>query len=387
MYSEMLIEAKDRILPFWMNLKDEEFGSYYGVIDRDLNLDKKGDKGGIATARLLWSFAAAYNTFKDKTYLEHSEYAYEFLMTKVMDSEHGGLFWLLSYDGKVVDDRKHVYAQSFGIYALAEYYKACRKEEVLNEAFKLFELIESKGYNKENQVYGEEYTSDWQLQANEMLSENGVQADITTNTLLHILEGYTNLYRVSKNTEVGQKLKELVDIFINKIWDKKTNHMRIFFDYHWNEIIDLKSYGHDIEATWLVDEALKLLDLEEDKDYSEFVVSIADNIRKVAIDKSGCLVYEESNGIVNKERVWWCQAEAIVGFINMYNRTGYKSYKTIAEELWAYTKRYIVDKREGGEWHAVLDEYGKPLYDPIVEPWKTPYHNLRACIEVVNRLS
>lgn len=383
----MLSEAKDNILPFWMDLKDEEFGSYYGVIDRDLNLNQKGDKGGIATARILWSFAAAYNTFEDDIYLEHSHHAYEFLINKVIDKQYGGLFWMMSYDGKVVDDRKHVYAQSFGIYALAEYYKASRNEDALEQAYQLFNLIENQGYNHKYQVYGEEYTKDWKPQGNEMLSENGVQADITTNTLLHILEAYSNLYQVTQNEKVGQRLKALVDIFINKVWNKRTNHMRIFFDYKWNEIIDLQSFGHDIEATWLVDDALRLLGLEDNIEYSGFVKSIADRIRKVAVEKNGSLMYENSEGSINRERVWWSQAEAIVGFINMYNRTNHKSYLIVAQELWEYTKTYIIDDREGGEWHAVLDEFGKPLYDPIVEPWKTPYHNLRACLEVYKRLA
>jgi len=385
MLENILKEAVEHILPFWMEMKDEVYGGYYGGMDCHLNLDKQGDKGGIASARILWSFAAAYNTFGEPVYLNHARHAYDFLITKVLDPSDKGLYWMLDYQGNLIDDRKHVYAQSFGIYALSEYYAASNDETALDQALELFYLIEGKGYDFRIDIYGEEYSKDWKPRNNEMLSENGITATITTNTLLHILEAYTRLHQVSKNVAVKKQLLFLVKIFKDKIWNKESNHMRVFFDEHWNEIIDLTSYGHDIEATWLYDLALKELGLDDNEDYTCFITDIGEQVSRVAMDGDGSIYNESEDGRVDKDRIWWCQAEALVGYVNLMERTGDHRYKDMAERLWLYISDNIVDKRTGGEWYYSVHDDGNASEGQIIEPWKTPYHNLRACIEICKR--
>ena len=379
-------EVSNHILPFWMALIDEEYGGYYGKVNYDLKIEEKAAKGGIFTARLLWSFSSAYRVLGDEVYLKHAKHAYGFLMNHCMDKENGGIFWMLDHKGCVTDDRKHVYAQAFAIYALSEYYLASHDQEALEQALALFNLIETKGYHSELRSYGEEYTRDWVIKDNEMLSApSDSVAAITTNTLLHILEAYTTLYTATQNNRVKEALSALVDIFQTRIWNKSTNHMRVFFEKDWTEKSAVKSYGHDIEATWLYDKALNVLGLENDDAYTAFVSEIADNIQFVAMDKEGCMYNEAENGQVDKTRIWWCQAEAMVGFYNMYERTNEVKYLNLVERLWAYTSLHLIDERVGGEWYYSVEPNGEKTERPVVEPWKTPYHSVRACLEIIER--
>lgn len=387
--NEVKQEAVNHILPYWMRLKDDKNGGYFGYVDQELNVNEMYQKGGIATARILWSFSAAYNLYGDAIYLEHAKHAYRFLVEKILDHDNGGMFWMVAYDGTVIDDRKHMYAQAFGVYGLTEFYKATLDEQVLEQAMELFELMETKGFDNTINCYGEEYDVRWSKKDNEMLSENGVQASITTNTLLHIMEAYTQLADVTLalgNKEVKERLLFVAELFIDRIWNKKIDHMKVFFDTNWNELIDLRSYGHDIEASWLLDRALDVLGKSSEEKYTGFVERIAEQILAVAVDEDGSLLYEMENGKVNTNRIWWCQAEALVGFCNMYTKEKNPIWLEAANKLWEYIQLKFVDKREMGEWFYSLDAQGNLLGGPITEPWKTPYHNLRCCIEVYKLL-
>ncbi|KKI92409.1 N-acylglucosamine 2-epimerase [Bacillus sp. SA1-12] len=372
------------ILPFWMKLKDEKHGGFYGRVHFDLSIDKEGDKGGIAASRFLWSFSAAYSGIKKAEYLEYANHAYRFLVEKVYDHEHHGLFWLVDYKGNPVESQKHVYTQSFGVYALSEYYLATKNKEALNFAMLIFRLIETYGLNKENNAYKEEFTRKWNELPNEKLSEKGITADITTNTHLHILEAYTTLYKASGDPLVKERLTNLVETFYEKIYNKATKFLHVFFDREWNSLLQLKSFGHDIEASWLIDEAIKVLNLEDDR-YINMVIDIAYNIADTAILEDGSVANEQHFEHVDLTRVWWVQAEAMVGFQNAYQRTKDKRFLKIVDKLWRYTQKNIVDPRPEGEWYWSVEDNGKPTERAVGEPWKAPYHNSRFCLEMMKR--
>lgn len=384
---EAELEMKEHILPFWSKLQDVAHGGYYGVVNDELYVDKQADKGGIVTSRILWTFSAAYRVTGDVAYLRQAIHAYDFLTTHLLDDEQGGLYWLLDYKGGVKDDRKHVYAQSFGIYALSEYYRATGHEKALQQAKQLYELIETKGYNSQNEAYMEEFTRTWQEKTNDMLSGEEGHAPITTNTHLHVLEAYTNLYKVWPDNVLKEKLKRLVATFHSKIYDIKTGFLKVFFDEKWQSIIHYESYGHDIEASWLIDETLKVLDLKT-PEYVEMVIVIAYKIADTAIAEEGAVINEKVNGQLDETRVWWVQAEAIVGFVNAYERTGDEKFITIARRIWDYTKEYIIDTRLNGEWFWSVEPNGKPSANRnIADPWKANYHNTRFCLELIERVN
>ncbi|PAD71132.1 N-acylglucosamine 2-epimerase [Bacillus sp. 7586-K] len=370
-----------------MKLKDEQNGGFYGTVNYDLTVDKQEDKGGIQISRFLWSFSAAYRVTKKPEYLEIAHHAYQFLVEKMFDHEHQGLFWLLDYQGNPKETQKHIYTQSFGIYALSEYYRVTKNEEALKYANTIFDLVETLGFDKENNAYKEEFDRSWNELPNDKLSENGVIADITTNTHLHVLEAYTNLYKANPTKIVKERITNLVEVFYEKIFNKETKFLKVFFDKQWNSLLDLKSFGHDIEASWLIDDAIKAIGLEDDR-YVQMVIDIAYNIgNSHAILKDGSLANEQLGDKVDYTRVWWVQAEAIVGFQNAYERTKDEKFLQLVEHLWAYIKENIVDHREGGEWYWSVEPDGKPTERAVGEPWKTPYHNSRFCLEMIERMN
>lgn len=384
MASEVREHLIKDLIPFWGKLKDEKYGGYYGYMGYELNVNTEAEKGCILNSRILWFFSNAYRVLQEKEVLQCAEHAYEFFKNYCWDKVQGGVFWSLNYDGTKKDTTKHTYNQAFALYALSSYYEVTKNEEVLHFAQQIFQIIENKC--RDFQGYLEAFTIDFAPESNEKLSENGVMAERTMNTLLHVLEAYTEYYRVTKEPSVGSKIREILDAIKEKVYNKELHRQEVFFDKEWNSLIDLHSFGHDIETAWLVDRSLEVLD---DPIYRETIRPItsqlASTIYEVAYQSSS-IVNEAENGVVDETRVWWVQAEGVVGFLNAWEKDSNIQYLKASVDIWNYIKQYLMDLRAGSEWFWAVDCYGKPLEKPIVEPWKCPYHNGRMCIEVIRRL-
>ncbi|MBP3649800.1 MAG: AGE family epimerase/isomerase [Clostridia bacterium] len=379
-------ELQERIIPFWQGLKDETFGGYYGLLDFDLNLDKRAVKGCILNSRILWFFSSAAMCLKDESLLKDAEHAYRFMVEHCVDQELGGVYWSVNYDGTVCDDTKHTYNQAFAIYALAAYARATGKQEPIQLAWKIFDIIESKCRNEGG--YLEAYTRDFRPASNEKLSENDVMATRTMNTLLHVFEGYSGLYQATKDARLEARIREMMDIFVSKIYNYDLHRQEVFFDADYNTLIDLHSYGHDIESAWLLDWGCSLL---EDKQLNAKVIPIFTEMAQNVYEKAyhGAGLYNEcERGVDDKKRIWWVQAETVVGFMNAWQRNPeMKHFLKASQEVWEYIKEKIIDKREGSEWYWAVRDDGTPDNTrEIVEPWKCPYHNGRMCIEMIRRL-
>lgn len=382
--SEVKEHLTKALIPFWEGLKDEENGGYYGYMSYELAVDKKTEKGCILNSRILWFFSNAYALLREEHLLEHAKHAYAFLKEYCFDKQYGGVYWSLNYDGSVLDGTKHTYNQAFAIYALSSYYAVTKEEEALEIANHLYELIESKC--KDEEGYLEAFTVDFLPESNEKLSENGVLASKTMNTLLHVFEAYTEFYRVTKRKEVAEQLRFMMDLFVTKIYNKTLGRQEVFFDKHWNSLIDLYSYGHDIETSWLMDLGAEIVaDSDYIKKVEQITGEIAENIyHRAYIEHS--LVNEAECGIVDKTRVWWVQAETVVGFLNAWQKQKKDKFYEGMLDVWQYIRNHLLDPRNGSEWYWALNENHKPIEKPIVEPWKCPYHNGRMCIEVIRRL-
>ncbi|WP_407668022.1 AGE family epimerase/isomerase [Paenibacillus wulumuqiensis] len=384
--TEIRQEWLEHILPFWMNLKDEQHGGYYGEVGYDLNIIRDKPKGGIATARILWSFASAYRITGEPQYADHARHAYQFLSGPLYDSEHEGIYWAVDHLGAPLDTRKHVYNQAFAIYAFSEYYRATGDEEALQLCIRLFRWLEQTGYNRVTGAYREEFDRFWQEQPNEMLSENGIIADITMNTHIHVLEAYTNLYRVWPDEQVRLALDNLLVILHERMYDSQRRRLNVFFDNQWNSLIDLTSFGHDIEASWLIDDAMQVIGSTHPA-YEQMVIDMAYRVAEAAVQSDGSLMNEQEDEHVDTSRIWWVQAEAIVGFYNAYQRTGDEQFLKLIGSMWDYIKAHIIDPRPGGEWFWSTGDQGEPGQREVAGMWKCPYHNSRFCIEITERMN
>ena len=386
MLEEVKAHLLNDIIPFWKNLRDDEFGGYYGYMDYDLKVDKKAVKGCILNSRITWFFANAYTLLKDESLLEEAKHGFAFMKEHCMDKENGGIFWSMKYDGTPEDTTKHTYNQAFSIYALSSYYEATHDEEALAMAKELFHIIETKCTDEIG--YKEAFDKEFHEVENDKLSENGVIAEKTMNTLLHVFEAYTELYRVAKLPEVKERLEWIMDTFADKVYNPKLHRQEVFFDRNMNTILDLHSYGHDIETAWLMDRGVEVLG---EKKYEEKMTPITKDltaeIYKVAFDGHS-LANECEKGVVNIHRIWWVQAETVIGFLNGWQKDPSRTeYLDAAKSEWQFIKDHVMDKRQGSEWFWEVDQSGKPYEGrPIVEPWKCPYHNGRMCFEVIRRL-
>ncbi len=379
-------ELTERILPFWNRLRDDENGGFYGFMDNDLNVDKTADKGVILTSRILWFYSSCYRTLGDEYLLDNARHAYEFLK-KCVDTVNGGVWWMMTYDGKPTDTMKHTYNQAFAIYALSAYYLASKDKTALDLALELFHTVEDKC--RDDVAYLEAMSEDWQIIPNDALSENGLMADKTMNTVLHLIEAYTVLLEACENGEsahIEERLMFLLKIAEDKIFNGGKNCLRVFFDREFNEIGDIHSYGHDIEASWLIDRACEVIGERRFMAKWRFIdLRIAENIYDIAFE-NGAVNNERENDKIDKKRVWWVQAESVVGFVNAFQQGGDKKFLDAADKVFEWIETRQTDKRENSEWWGEVDFDGKPMQTVnMVNPWKCPYHNGRMCIEVINR--
>lgn len=385
MRDEIKLHLEQGIIPFWKTLRDETYGGYYGFMDFDRNVDKNAVKGCILNSRITWFFSSAYQLLGDESLLEEARHGYRFLKERCLDQKYGGVFWSVGHDGTPEDTTKHTYNQAFAIYALSSYYQASKEEESIRLAEEIFQIIEDRCMDEEG--YLEAFDREFNPVKNDKLSENGVIADKTMNTLLHVLEAYTEFYRVTRKEEVKKRLMWILDVIAEKVYNPSLHRQEVFFDAHYHSIIDLHSYGHDIEAAWLLDRALDVIDQQLYRQKIEPITKdLTRQVYETAYDGHS-LSNECDKGVVDTDRVWWVQAEAIVGFLNGYQKNPEMTeYLAAAENIWQFIKTFVIDKRSKAEWYWLVDKDGRPYEDkPIVEPWKCPYHNGRMCIEVIRR--
>ena len=383
----------EELLPFWMGLRDEANGGFIGEVDEEGDRKGEADKGCILNSRILWFFSHACLTLRQEggfdelaeRALSCAAHAFAFCRDAFWDKENGGVFWSVSYDGKPVDTTKHTYCQAFAIYGLAAYYDASGDEEALAMARALYETIE--GRCRDENGYLEAFALDFSPASNEKLSENGVMAERTMNTLLHVFEAYTELYRVTREPEAGRKLGEILDLFVTRMYNPVLHRQEVFFDRDYHSLIDLHSYGHDIETAWLLTRGLFVLgDEKRMQAMRPIILDLTEQVGRVAFN--GRNLYNEcEKGVQDRKVVWWVQAETVIGFLNGWQLTGREDYLEVAKTEWQFIRDYVRDEAHGGEWHGYLDPEGRPLAgNALVDGWKCPYHNGRMCFEVMKRL-
>ncbi|MFR9532607.1 MAG: AGE family epimerase/isomerase [Rikenellaceae bacterium] len=382
--AEVLDNLRTNILDFWQRKMFCAEGGFYGAMNSSGELLKGADRGAVLNARILWSFAAAYRVLGDEEYLRCATHAKEYLLANFYDYESGSLAWSVDAAGVPKDTKNQFYALGFAIYALSEYTRATGDKDALTHAKRLFDSIEEHSYVVASNGYIEARKGDWSEIEDLRLSEKDDNAPLTMNTHLHILEAYTNLYRVWKSEELETALARLINIFTDKIYNPATGHLSLFFDMEWRRLDGIYSYGHDIEASWLLLEAAQVLG---DSALIEKVMPIVARVAEVSqegLRSDGSMVYERhASGEIDADRHWWVQAECVVGLMWLAKYHADPAAEQKAFDCWAYIKRELVDPK-GGEWWWSRHEDGSiNMSEDKAGMWKCPYHNSRMCLEVL----
>lgn len=388
-YKEIENELKNNIIPFWNKTIDTENGGFLGRILNNGEIVKESPKSAVLNTRILWTYSAVYSKFKEEKHLKLAERAYEYIKEYFRDREKGGIYWILDYKGNPIESKKQIYAQAFWIYALAEYYKISGNRDVLNLAIETFELIEENSFDLKYPGYFEACDREWNPIEDVRLSDKDQNEKKTTNTHLHVLEGYANLLRVWKNKKLKERLELLINIFLKKIIEPKTGHFNLFFDELWNLKSNILSYGHDIEGSWLLCEAAEILNHKDLlKKAKKSALTTANTILTEGIDRDGALMNEgKRTGVTDTDKHWWPQAETMVGFLNAFQISNDEKFLKASYNCWEFVKKHVIDYKNG-DWFFRVNRKGKPYLDTEnkLGPWKAPYHNSRACIEIMKRL-
>ncbi len=396
-------ELHENILAYWMKYGLEKDGQgFYGAVDLNNQAVPGANKTSVLNARILWTFAAAANLYPGKGYDHLAHRAYRVLTEDFADKEQGGFYMELSADNKVAHDIKHTYAQAFVIYSLSKYYEFHPVPEVMKKVQDFFRFLEHKTKDPEQLGYRESFTRDWQIYQENRMADNNEPKSM--NTHLHILEAYAAVYKIWKDDLVKQRLTELLEIFIGRII-REDGHLGIFFTEEFAETKSSKaicSFGHDIEASWLIWEAAEILgDQSILAKTKPIILKMADAVWRVGVDKDGGLFLESTRfgSHVRTNKHWWLQAETLVGFMNAFQLSGDQKYWDTVKLSWDFIDKHVID-HQGGEWFTKVNRLGQPYLiepedDPSpyyrndwkIDPWKCPYHNGRAMMELSRRIS
>ena len=407
LYAELKQELTKDILPYWeKHARDKATGGFYGSIDNSNKYNAKEERSIVMVSRFLWTYSAAARLLKDSSYMDMADWAYRYLAKSFCDTYYGGVFWSVKADGKPLVQRKQIYGNAFALYALSEYAAAVleiKKEEtpaqlIMNQALSLFTLLEKHARDSKQGGYWEALSQEWKPTAQTKLSEKDIDCDKSMNTNLHVMEAYTNLYRnlpvvfpqkKNERKEIGQALEDLISVHTSRILNKKDFHLDLYFNKNWKQTgKDEISYGHDIEASWLLWEAATELGKKSLlSSLKSIVIAIADKSLHEGYDSAtGGFENTMLNGKKDSTRIWWNQAEALNGFYNAWEITGREDFAQAVEGVW----NWIMTKQKDsvhGDWFAAVSKDGIPDKKELKGGnWKTSYHNARCCMELMKRM-
>jgi mannobiose 2-epimerase len=382
-------ELRENILPYWLkHARDRDRGGFHGQLDDGTGISKDAPRGALLTTRIIWTFSAAYRQYPDPAYLEMARWAFDDLMARFWDEKHGGLYWSITADGVPLNSQKLIYVQAFGIYGLVEYHLATGDRLPLERAVDLYRVVEKYSHDQKNRGYFEEFSRDWKkLRARgPRESAMGSLGQKSQNVHLHVLEAYTNLLRAWSDEGLKKNLAELVDVMLTRIVQFSGNHLNLFFEEDWAPTSHEVSYGHDLEFSWLITEAAEVLgDPAVRERAKQTALNIATATLREGVEPNGGVVAEGgAHGVTNTFKEWWSQAEGAVGFANAFQLSGDPAFLDASMKTWDFIDKHVVDHKNG-EWFIGRLGNGRVPSPAKISFWKCPYHNGRACMELIRR--
>ncbi|QFU77332.1 mannose-6-phosphate isomerase [Halioglobus maricola] len=384
------VVERDRISRWWRDTLFDPAGGFHGAVNAAGEPVGDSHRGLILNTRILWFYSALHCEREDEESLRLARHSYDYILRHFVDSEYGGLFWGLDASGRPLDACKKTYGQAFAIYALSTYFQACGDVSALTLARACFALIEHRARDSSSGGYVETFTRDWQVADDIRLSERDLAAPYSMNAHLHVLEAYTQLCRVDRTADTETALRDVL-LLMSERFLGEAETMVMFYDAQWRDCSTMHSYGHDIEASWLWWEAAQVLGDEAlSARIRPQVMRLAASVQRRALVSSGRVAEaaDAATGHLEPESIWWVQAESLVGFLNAFELSGEQVYMEAFASVWHYIGESHIDK-VNGEWHWFAG--GVRPDDPAIGykagPWKGPYHNGRAMMEVISRLS
>lgn len=383
-------ELQGNVLPWW---RSEIFDAQGRVLAGRGNdgAELPGPRSAVLGTRLLWTFASAEARLGASP-APQLDWACAWLGERLTDTEHGGVFWHVDAAGRPLDAHKQVYAQAFAIYALCAVRDArpTLGDGALAQARALFDLLQAHAFDEVDGGCWEGFSRDWQPMADARLSAKEPAASKTMNTMLHVLEALTELLRHHRGPAVEARLRELLGLFIERIWQPRQRCFGLFFSRDWQVLTPQVSWGHDIETAWLLVRAAEVLGDERLLQLTrDLALQTADAVLAAGVAPDGSVLCEGDfqGRVTDANRHWWCQAEAVVGFWDAWQIGRDPRHAEAAWRTWRYIDLHLID-RQGGDWFKTLDAEGRlELSTPKAGPWECPYHHVRAGLEMIERLA
>lgn len=386
--SEIEHDLLTNILPYWLEKSPDAYGGFNGLIAYNGVANEQAPKGAVLGARILWTFSAAYRNYSIAAHKDYADKIQQFYIQHFIDKRYGGVYWTLNPEGAMLDGTKQTYAAAFGIYGLSEHFRATGNKQSLETAISLYRTLNEKVKDKQNGGYKEVMSRDYSSTVSNGVDDHA-GATKTMNTHIHLLEAFTNLYKVWHDKQLENDIRDLIMILSSsdRLYNPQTGHLRLFCNDAWQELDKVDSYGHDIETSWLLYEAAEVLgDKALILTVGKQSVRMVDVALAEGTNPDGSMIYEKNSKGLQRRLSWWPQCESIVGCVNAWQITGKQEYLDQAVKMWQFVRDNFID-RENGEWHHYISASGEvQKKEPKGSLWNCPYHNSRMGFEIVNRL-
>ena len=391
--SNLQHEILDKFFPI---TADEKSGGFFEDYSLDWKRRDGGNKSIVYQSRLTWTSAQAAIRFPEKAemYLAMTRRGAACLAEKMWDKQAGGFYWTIGPDGQPLEPTKQMYGHAFGIYALAASYQATKDPSSLDLAKKGFQWLELHAHDNLNLGYFENIGPDGKPPTTGTNSVGAAANQKSMNSSIHILEALTGLYQVWPDPLLKTRVQEMLDICLNKIYSEP-GYLTQFLTLDWKRTPSPDSFGHDVEAGFLMVEAAELLGNGNDPRIWTAARHLTDHAQQYGWDATRGGLYDlgpmNADGVVTgnlrTEKIWWVEAEHLNALLLLHEHFGKETpqYWDAFLKQWDWITRFQIDHTHGGWWPTVRAD-GTPASRVKADMWTECYHQARGMLVVSERL-
>lgn len=325
--------------------------------------------GSMYLSRILYGTSSAYKILKNEDYLKIANYSY--LKLKEFQHPKGGYYWAKETSGKFLHGADNTcMAQAFALYGLVAYAKVNPSKEINNAIKKQFSFIQNTLKDVENGGYLDGFNADWKL---------GESTTKALGTHLHLLEAFVSMFEYTKDETLIAHIEDLITIISSKFITKNTFDCLHRLTPKWKPLANEVWAGHNAEVSWILCNSAKVIQNKKLIIHcNELAIKMMEQVILKALDSKNKGVFNvlKNDSPTEKVKIWWPQAETVLGLLNCYSITKDESYKSQAIDLINYISNNFI--APNGEWYTEIWNTGKPNTSlPIVHFWKSMYHTIR----------